>query len=138
MITLHHLAYSQSFRVLWLLEELGIKYELVKYERDPKTQMAPAAYKAISPLGTAPVITHENLVLSETGAIFDYLLDLHPNDTLRPLAASKHRARHLFWSHTAQGSVMPLLMIDSVFRMVLKKVPRLLKVILKPVFAKID
>ena len=69
MLTLHHLEYSQSFRTLWLLEELGAEYELKLYERDKKTLLAPAEYKALSPLGTAPVVTDGDLVLAETSAI---------------------------------------------------------------------
>ena len=136
MITLHHLEYSQSFRVLWLLEELGVEYELKKYNRDPVTLLAPAEYKAISPLGTAPVITHDGIALAETAAIVDYILDLYPSETLRPELKSPHRARHLFWFHVAQGSVMPLMLMDSIFRIIEKKVPSILALIIRPVLKK--
>ena len=96
MLTLHHLEYSQSFRILWLLEELGVEYELKKYDRDPKTRLAPDAYKSISPLGTAPVITDGDLVLAETSAIVDYILDQYPGSALRPDAGTPNRSRHLF------------------------------------------
>ena len=136
MITLHHLEYSQSFRVLWLLEELGIEYELKKYNRDPVTQLAPEEYKSISPLGTAPVITHDKVVLAETGAIIAYILDLYPNDLINPSVNSDDRARHLFWFHAAQGSIMPLMLMDSVFRIIQERVPALLNLIVRPVLAK--
>ena len=107
MLTLHHLEYSQSYRVLWLLEELGTDYELKLYDRDNQTRLAPADYKAVSPLGTAPVITDGDLNLAETGAIFDYILDQHPESTLRPAANTANRTDYLFWFHASQGSLMP-------------------------------
>jgi len=120
---LHHLEYSQSFRSLWLLEELGMDYELELYERDKKTLLAPAEYKKLSPLGTAPVITHGDLALAETSAITDYILDLHGPTPLRPIKGDKHHARHLFWYHAAQGSLMPLMLVDSVLKIVQKRAP---------------
>ncbi len=133
MITLHHLEYSQSFRILWLLEELGIDYELKLYERDKKTRLAPADYKALSPLGTAPVITDGDLVLSESNAIVDYILDKHPNEQLRPGPDSEYRARYLFWLHASQGSLMPLLLIGVLFRIIPERVPFFLKPIIRPI-----
>ena len=109
MITLHHLEKSQSIRILWLLEELGVPYEIKLYDRDPKTRLAPAEYKAISPLGTAPVITDDGLTLAETNAIVDYICDKHDDGRLRPAPGTPMRARYLFWFHTAQGSLQPLL-----------------------------
>lgn len=128
---LHHLEYSQSFRTLWLLEELGIDYELKLYERDKKTLLAPADYKKLSPLGTAPVITHGDLALAETSAITDYLLDTTGDKKLRPAAGEPHHARHLFWYHTAQGSLMPLMLVDSVLRIVQKRAPLPLRPMVK-------
>ena len=75
MIILHHLEKSQSIRILWLLEELDVPYDVKLYDRDPVTRLAPAAYKAISPLGTAPVITDGDITMAETNAIVDYILD---------------------------------------------------------------
>lgn len=122
-LVLHHLEYSQSFRTLWLLEELGLDYELQLYERDKKTLLAPAAYKKLSPLGTAPVITQGDLVLAETSAITDYILDGAGETPLRTRMDDPHHARHLFWYHTAQGSLMPLMLVDSVMRIVQKRAP---------------
>ena len=136
MITLHHLEYSQSFRILWLLEELGVEYNFKAYERDPAMHLALAAYKALSPTGAAPVITAGDQVLAESSAIVDYVLDLHPNDQLRPPPGSPHRARYLFWLHAAQGSMMPLLLMDSVFLIIRKRVPFFFKSILRGVFGK--
>ena len=82
MITLHHLEKSQSIRILWLLEELGVPYEVKLYDRDPNTRLAPAEYKAVSPLGTAPCITDGDITLSETNAIMDHILDRHDDGRL--------------------------------------------------------
>ncbi|MEM9388192.1 MAG: glutathione S-transferase family protein [Pseudomonadota bacterium] len=127
MLTLHHLEYSQSFRILWLLEALAIPYALETYERDPDTKLAPAAYKALSPLGTAPVITDGDFALAETNAIVDYLLDRHPNPQLRPPADAPHRARFLFWFHVGQGSLTPLLMMETLFTIIKQRVPFFMK-----------
>jgi len=127
MITLHHLEYSQSFRILWLLEELGVDYELKSYKRDPKTRLAPADYKKVSPLGTAPVITDGDITLAESNAIIDYILDKHPSDSLRPSADSSNRARYLFWFHASQGSMMTLFLIEVVLRIMHSKVTFFLK-----------
>ena len=133
MITLHHLEYSQSFRILWLLEELNVEYDLKLYERDKKTHLAPIGYKALSPLGTAPVITDGELVLAESNAIVDYILDKHPDHVLRPTANDEYRAQYLFWLHASQGSLMPLLLISVVLRLIPERAPFFLKPILRPI-----
>jgi glutathione S-transferase len=122
-LTLHHLEYSQSFRVLWLLEELAIPYELIVHSRDEKTMAAPDEYKALSPLGTAPVITDGELVLAESSAIMDYILDKAPGQTLRPEPESPDRTRYLFWWHAAQGSMMPLQLMNVVHTISHKRLP---------------
>lgn len=109
MITLHHLENSQSIRILWLLEELGAPYEMKMYDRNKQTKLAPAAYKAVSPLGTAPCITDGAVTLAETNAIADYILDLHDDGRLRPKPGTPARVPYLFWFHAAQGSLQPLL-----------------------------
>ncbi len=136
MVTLHHLEYSQSFRVLWLLEELGVDYALKLYNRDPATHLAPPEYKALSPTGAAPVITDGDLVLAESNAILEYLLDLYPNAALLPPAGSPDRARHLFWFHASQGSMMAFMLMDSIFRIIQQRVPFFLKPLLKGVLGK--
>jgi len=122
-LTLHHLEYSQSFRVLWLLEELGLDYELVSYNRDPVSLLAPPEYKAVSPLGTAPVITHGDMTLAESSAILDYIMDLSPDSPLRPAIGDAHRARYLFWLHAAQGSMMPVQLMVTVLAISRKRAP---------------
>ena len=134
MITLHHLEYSQSFRILWLLEELGADYELKSYNRDPQTNLAPADYKALSPLGTAPVITDGDVVLAESNAIIDYILDQFPESSLRPAAGDPDRARYLFWYHAAQGSLMATGMISMILRVMEQRSPFPINKLLKMVF----
>ena len=133
MITLHHLEYSQSFRILWLLEELGLDYGLKLYERDPKTRLAPKAYKEISPLGTAPVITDGDLTLCETNAIIDYLLDQNQSSTLRPKSGEENRTQYLFWIHAAQASLTPMLLIDTVLRAVIERSPWPVRLVIRPI-----
>ena len=133
MLTLHHLEYSQSYRVLWLLEELGADYELELYQRDKKTSLAPAGYKAVSPLGTSPVITDGELNLAETSAIFDYILDQYPESPLRPAANSAARTDYLFWFHAAQGSFMPMMLMSIVFQTLEKRTPALIRPLIKMV-----
>lgn len=135
-ITLHHLQYSQSFRILWLLEALGADYELKIYPRDPASNLAPADYKAVSPLGTAPVLTHGDVALAETNAIIDYVLDLHPDSGFRPAPGSPERERYLFWFHATQGSMMPLLLIDTIFKFMGARAPALMRPLMKAVLAK--
>ena len=130
-MTLHHLEYSQSFRVLWILEELELDYDLVVHDRDSKTMAASDQYKALSPLGTAPVITQGNLVMAESSAIMDYILDQTPNHSLRPEPGSPHRARYLFWWHATQGSMMPLQLMATVMAISQKQLPFFLKPFVK-------
>ncbi|MFT6033471.1 MAG: glutathione S-transferase [Arenicella sp.] len=136
MITLHHLEYSQSYRVLWLLEELGDDYELKLYQRDKQSRLAPTDYKAVSPLGTSPVITDGSLNLAETSAIFDYILDQHPDSPLRPAANSAARTDYLFWFHASQGSLMPMMLMSIVFQMLKTRSPALIRPLIKIVLGK--
>lgn len=107
MLTVHHLGVSQSERIVWLCEELEIPYELVRYDRDPVTRLAPAKYKALHPMGTAPVITDGELVLSESGAIMEYIIARHGGGRLSVSPESPEFPNYLFWMHFANGSVMP-------------------------------
>lgn len=136
-LTLHHLEYSQSFRVLWLLEKLGAEYDLKVYNRDPKTRLAPADYKAVSPLGTAPAISDGDVNMSESSAIIDYILDRYPDSTLRPKPGDVNRADYLFWFHVAQGSQMPLLLFRAVFGAVQNRVPFFLKGLMAKIFEQV-
>ena len=105
MLTVHHLARSQSERVVWLCEELEIPYALKCYARDPATTLAPADYKALHPLGTAPVITDGGLVLAESGAVVEYIIARYGNDRL--MLGSEHPdfAQFLYWFHFANGTL---------------------------------
>lgn len=111
MITVHHLAHSQSERIVWLCEELGLPYELVRYERNA-AGMAPAEYRALSPFGTAPVITDGDLTLGESGAIVEYLSRRHAGGALLLGPDHPEWTQFLFWFHFANGSFIPALMLD--------------------------
>lgn len=115
MITVHHLENSRSQRVLWLLEELGLPYEVQRYERDPKSSLAPAALRAVHPLGKSPVITDGDVTVAETGAIVEYLVD-KAGGRLRPAAGTEAHRRYVYWLHFAEGSAMPPLVMALVFR----------------------
>lgn len=115
MIIVHHLNNSRSQRVLWLLEELGLAYEVKRYERDPKTMLAPAALRQVHPLGKSPVLTDETLTLAESGAIVEYLVDRYGKGQLVPPPATPERLRYTYWLHYAEGSAMPPLLLKLVF-----------------------
>ena len=130
MITLHHLENSQSIKILWLLEELGLDYEFKMYDREP-TLLAPKEYKAISPLGTAPAITDGDLALSESNAIIDYILDRYGEGRLRPAVGAPEHVKYLFWFHAAQGSIQPLTTMNFVHGVVVDRMPFLFRPILR-------
>jgi glutathione S-transferase len=118
MLIVHHLGVSQSDRIVWLCEELGVPYELAKYDRDPVTRMAPDAYKALHPSQTAPIITDGDLVLAESGAIIDYIIAKYGQGRLALTAESPHFADYLYWFHFANGSMMPAGMVDLILSVV--------------------
>lgn len=115
MITVHHLNHSRSHRVLWLLEELELLYEIKRYPRDPKTMLAPAELKAVHPLGKSPVITDGELTLAESAAILEYLLERYGNGRLAPQSSSAEYRRFRYWMHYAEGSAMPPMLLKLVF-----------------------
>ena len=115
MITVHHLNNSRSQRVLWLLEELGLPYEIQKYERDAKTMLAPPALLAVHPLGKSPVITDGELTVAESGAIVEYLVERYGDGRLAPPIGSPERLRWRYWLHFAEGSAMPPLLLKLIF-----------------------
>ena len=117
MITIHHLGVSQSERIVWLCEELGVPYELVRYERDEQTRLAPAEYRALHPMGIAPVIEDGNFVLAESGAIIDYIIARYGQGRLRPAPQDPDFSHYLFWYHFANGTMMPSMMTDLVIRL---------------------
>lgn len=115
MITVHHLNNSRSQRVLWLLEELGLQYEVRRYQRDPVTMLAPPELRAVHPLGKSPVLTDGEQVLAESGAIIEYLVETHGNGRLVPAPGTPERLRYRYWLHYAEGSAMPPLLLKLVF-----------------------
>lgn len=121
MITVHHLETSRSQRVLWLLEELGVPYTLKVYQRDPKTRLAPAALKAVHPLGKAPVITDDGETIAESGAIIEYLVERFGPQAqgelahLQPAPGTPEYRQCRFWMHYAEGSLMNWLVMKLVF-----------------------
>lgn len=112
MLTVHHLGISQSERIVWLCEELGLDYVCKRYDRRADNRMAPDEYKALHPMGIAPVITDGDLVLGESGAICDYLVARHGNGRLVPARDHPDFADHLFWFHWSNGTFMATLMMQ--------------------------
>jgi glutathione S-transferase len=106
MIVIHHLNNSRSQRILWLLEELGLEYRLEKYQRDPKTNLAPPELRAIHPLGKSPVMQDGGLILPESGAIIEYLLEKYGDGRLAPQPNTPERVRYLYWMHFSEGTLM--------------------------------
>lgn len=115
MIVVHHLENSRSQRVLWLLEELGIPYEIKHYKRNPKTMRAPAELRAVHPLGKSPVVTDGDLTIAESGAIIEYLAETYGQGRLTPPAGTPDRMRYRYFMHYAEGSLMPPLLMKLVF-----------------------
>jgi len=115
LITVHHLNNSRSQRVLWLLEELGVPYEIKRYERDAETMLAPPSLREVHPLGKAPVVTDGELTLAESGAIIEYLVERHGGGQLAPAPGTPARLRYTYWLHYAEGSAMPPLLLKLVF-----------------------
>ena len=115
MITVHHLNNSRSQRVLWLLEELGVPYEIQKYQRDAKTMLAPPELLKVHPLGKSPVISDDGTTVAESGAIIEYLLERHGKGRLEPAKGTPERLRFTYWLHFAEGSAMSPLLMKLVF-----------------------
>ncbi len=122
MITVHHLNHSRSQRVLWLLEELELKYEIQYYERDPVTRLAPPTLRAVHPLGKSPVLVDDGVTVAETGAIVDYLVE-KTGGRLRPAAGTPERLRWTYWMHFAEGSLMAQLVLDLMLTTAPARVP---------------
>jgi len=125
MITVHHLNDSRSQRVLWLLEELGLAYEVKRYQRDARTMLAPPELKAIHPLGKSPVVDDGEARLAETGAIVEYLLETHGGSALRPARGTPEGRRFTYWLHYAEGSAMTPLLLKLIFSQIPKRAPLL-------------
>jgi len=115
MIVVHHLNASRSQRILWLLEELEVPYEVKRYERDAQTMLAPASLRAVHPLGKSPVITDGDQTIAESGAIIEYLAGRYGGGRLVPPAGTPEHQRYVYWMHYAEGSAMPQLLLKLVF-----------------------
>jgi glutathione S-transferase len=115
MIVVHHLNNSRSQRVLWLLEELGLDYEVRRYQRDAKTMLAPPELRAVHPLGKSPVIEDGGQVLAESGAIVEYLAERYGEGRLVPPAGTPERLRYRYWLHFAEGTAQPPLLLKLLF-----------------------
>jgi len=115
VITVHHLNNSRSQRVLWLLEELELPYEIRRYERDATTMLAPPSLREVHPLGKSPVVSDGGLTLAESGAIIEYLVERHGGGQLAPVPGTPARLRYTYWLHYAEGSAMPPLLLKLVF-----------------------
>ena len=120
MIVVHHLNNSRSQRVLWLLEELGLPYEIKHYQRNAQTMLAPPELMQVHALGKSPVITDGDTVVAETGAIVEYLLERHGGGRLLPAAGTPEALRYRYWLHFAEGSAMPPLLMKLVFDFIAK------------------
>ncbi len=136
MIVVHHLNNSRSQRVLWLLEELGVPYEVKRYERNAQTMLAPPELLAIHPLGKSPVITDGDKTIAETGAIIEYVIENYGQGRLIPPAGTPERLRYTYWLHYAEGSAMTPLLLKLVFTALPARAPGLLKGLVKAIAAK--
>lgn len=137
MLVVHHLNNSRSQRVLWLLEELGLEYELQRYQRDPATMLAPPSLRKVHPLGKSPVITDGDITLAESGAIVEYVIDKYADGRLVPARSTPDYYRYLYWLHYAEGSVMPPLLLKLIFdRIASAPMPFFVKPIARGIVAK--
>src|ERR1700751_3336566 len=133
MLTVHHLNNSRSQRVLWLLEELGVPYEIVRYQRQPDMR-APKELRAIHPLGKSPVITDNGNTIAESGAIAEYIVNTYGNGRLIPPANTPERLRYTYWLHYAEGSAMSPLLLKLLFALMPRRAPALLRPLVRKVF----
>jgi len=138
MLIVHHLENSRSQRVLWLLEELGVEYEIKRYARDKKTMLAPRELREVHPLGKSPVVTDQGQTIAESGAIVEYLVERYGNGRLVPAAGTPEKLRYTYWLHYAEGSAMPPLLLKLVFeRMKTGPVPFFVRPIVRAVADKV-
>ena len=138
MITVHHLNDSRSQRVLWLLEELGLPYEIKHYQRDAVTSLAPPELRAVHPLGKSPVVSDGENTVAETGAIVEYLIERHGGGRLRPAVGTPEHLRWRYWLHFAEGSAMPPLLMKLVFdRVASSPMPFFVKPVARGIAAKV-
>ena len=138
MIIVHHLNNSRSQRILWLLEELGLEYDIKRYQRDAKTMLAPPELRQVHPLGKSPVITDGGQTIAESGAIIEYLVGRYGNGRLIPAEGTPERLRYTYWLHYAEGSIQPLLLMKLIFGRIEKSpMPFFAKPVAKAIVAKV-
>ncbi|OYU80117.1 MAG: glutathione S-transferase [Burkholderiales bacterium PBB5] len=138
MISVHHLNNSRSQRVLWLLEELGLPYQIKHYQRDATTMLAPPELLAVHPLGKSPVITDGDTTVAETGAIVEYILERYGQGRLLPQPGTPEALRYRYWLHFAEGSAMPPLLLKLIFdRVASSPMPFFVKPIAKAIAGKV-
>lgn len=134
MLYIHHLENSRSQRVIWLLEELNLEYEIINHKRLPGTRVAPASLHSVHPLAKAPVLRDKDVVLAESGAIFAYLLERYGNGLLEPVKGGAERVQYIYWIHFAEGSFMPYLAMKIVFARISQAVPFFVRPLITAVF----
>ena len=132
MLTVHHLNNSRSQRVLWLLEELEVPYDIIRYQRQADMR-APRELLNVHPLGKSPVITDEGNTIAESGAIVEYIVGVHGRGRLIPAPDTPERLRYVYWLHYAEGSAMPLLLLKLLFNIMPKRAPALLRPLVRKV-----
>ena len=138
MVIVHHLNNSRSQRLLWLLEELGVLYDIKHYQRDPRTMLAPPELRKVHALGKSPVITDGDVTLAESGAIMEYVLEKYGRGRLVPKPASPEKLRYTFWMHFAEGSAMPPLVMKLVLGRMAKGVPFLIRPIARAIVGRVQ
>ncbi len=139
MITVHHLENSRSQRILWLLEELGVDYEIRQYKRDLETRLAPAELRDVHPLGKAPMITDGDVTIAESGAIIEYLVGKYDNGILRPAKGTPERLCYTYWLHYAEGTFAPLMTLSLIMgRIENAPLPFFLRPVSKGIAAKVQ
>jgi len=138
MITVHHLETSRSHRILWLLEELELPYEIKRYQRDKQTFLAPSELKQVHPLGKSPIVTDGDNTVAESGAIIEYLVDTYGEGRLKPPPGSADHLRYTYWMHAAEGSLMLYLLMRLFFSNIETRAPFLIRPIAKSITRQID
>lgn len=134
MLYVHHLENSRSQRVIWLLEELRLEYEIISHKREAGSKNAPESLKNIHPLAKAPVLCDKDMVIAETGAIFEYLLENYGNGNLEPRKGTAERVQYIYWKNFAEGSFMPYLAMKLVFARIVKEAPLFTRPIINLIF----
>ncbi|MGI9235647.1 MAG: glutathione S-transferase [Woeseiaceae bacterium] len=138
MLVVHHLENSRSQRILWLLEELGLEYEIKRYGRDKQTSLAPPELKEVHSLGKAPVIVDNGVTVAESGAIIEYLVHTYDDGRLHPASGTPAWRTYTYWMHYAEGTFMPLMIISLILgRIETAPVPFFVKPIAKAIAGKV-